>query len=204
MSLTDTQIRELAHRMGIPLGDVCFKDEIEAPLEFNKLYVLNMDDAVDQDGQASPGTHWVCLQINKTPKGQIESFYFDSYGVGPPEHVKKVVKETTKQPGVPHNKKDIQSLINNACGWYCLALGHYINASKFRTNNFYQDIEDFLDMFDDLNKSIDFKKNEYMLKHFFRSSDPKKRIPVDVEEIVDHDSGKGIDGFKIPVDIRHV
>ena len=204
MSLTDTQIHELSKRMNIPLADCCFKDEIEAPLEFNKMYILNMDDAIDQDGAPSPGTHWVCLQINKTPKGHIEAFYFDSYGVGPPEHVKKVVKETTKQAGVPYNTKDIQSLMNNACGWYCLALGHYINASKFRKNNFYDDIEDFLEMFDDLNKSVDFKKNEYVLKHFFRSSDPAKRIPVDIDEITEHDTGKGLDAFKIPIDVKHI
>jgi hypothetical protein len=36
-------------------------------------------------------------------------------------------------------------------------------------------------MFDDLEKSVDFKKNEYMLKHFFRSADEKKRMPVSVD-----------------------
>ena len=202
MSLTDLEIRELAKRMNVPLADVCFKDEIEAPLEFNQCYILNMDDAVDQNGDLSPGTHWVFLQINKTPKGQIEPIYFDSYGVGPPEHVKKVVKETTKLQGLPHTNKDIQSLMNNACGYYCLALGHFLNASTYRSNNLYNDVDTFMDMFDDLNKSVDFKKNEYILKHFFRSSDPNKRKPIDVDDIVNEDHGGGIDAFKDTVNVK--
>jgi hypothetical protein len=51
-------------------------------------------------------------------------------------------------------------------------------------------------MFEDLNKSVDFKKNEYILKHFFRSSDPSLRTEVDV--ITSDDSQGEIDGFKIP------
>ena len=58
-------------------------------------------------------------------------------------------------------------------------------------------------MFDDLNKSVDFKKNEYILKHFFRSEDPSLRKEIDV--ITSQDEKGGIDAFndknmiKIPV-----
>lgn len=37
-------------------------------------------------------------------------------------------------------------------------------------------------MFDDLEKNVDFKKNEYVLKHFFMSKDPAMRKSVDVIE----------------------
>jgi len=35
-------------------------------------------------------------------------------------------------------------------------------------------------LFDDMNTSIDHKKNEFILKHFFRSDDPGKRVPIEV------------------------
>jgi hypothetical protein len=63
-------------------------------------------------------------------------------------------------------------------------------------------------MFDDLNKSVDFKKNEYILKHFFRSADPALRKEIDVikpvDSITSEDTKGGIDGFRVPVDIKYV
>jgi hypothetical protein len=202
MSLSDSQIRELGKRLSIPIADICFKDELPEILEFNKAYFINLQDSVDQDGQPSPGTHWTYLQCVQYPKGQIESIYFDPYGVQPPEYVKEVVKNTTNN-GLPYTTKDIQSLLNNACGYYCLAFGHFINASQFRTGNLFQDTEIFLSMFDDLNKSTDFKKNEYILKHFFRSSDPEKRVAINVDNISADNEPGGIDAFKLPVDIKY-
>lgn len=207
MSLSDYQIKELASKMSIPLEDVLFKDELEAPLEYNKAYIINIEDSMDEHGNPNDGTHWTYLQCNKTNNGKIECIYFDPYGVAPPENIKKVVKQTTKQNGLPYTEVDIQSLMNNACGYYCLALGHFINASQYRSNNLYDDVNDFLSLFDDLNKSVDFKKNEYILKHFFRSSDPALRKEIEVlaptDNITSHDEKGGIDGFRIPVNIQY-
>ena len=68
----------------------------------------------------------------------------------------------------------------------------------------------FLDMFDDLNTSVDWKKNEYILKHFFLSEDPTMRKSVDVlsqthsdyERILNEDEKGGIDMMKIPVGVK--
>jgi hypothetical protein len=192
--------------MSIPLEDVVFKDELETPLEYNKAYIINIEDSVDENGNQNDGTHWTYLQCNKYPNGKIESIYFDPYGAPPPENIKRVVKETTKQNGLPYTEVDIQSLMNNACGYYCLALGHFINSSKYRSNDLYTDVNDFLSLFDDLNKSVDFKKNEYVLKHFFRSSDPSMRREIEViapiDKITNEDEKGGIDAFKIPVGIN--
>jgi hypothetical protein len=192
--------------MSIPLEDVVFKDELETPLEYNKAYIINIEDSVDENGNQNDGTHWTYLQCNKYPNGKIESIYFDPYGAPPPENIKRVVKETTKQNGLPYTEIDIQSLMNNACGYYCLALGHFINSSKYRSNDLYTDVNDFLSLFDDLNKSVDFKKNEYVLKHFFRSSDPSMRREIEViapiDKITNEDEKGGIDAFKIPVGIN--
>jgi hypothetical protein len=186
--------------MSIPLGDICFKDELPDELEFNKGYFINLQDSVDQDGKPSPGTHWTFLQCRKYPNEKTESIYFDPYGVGPPEIVKSVVRKTTGKQGLPYNTKDIQSLMNNACGFYCLAFAHFINASKFRSNNLFTDVETFVSLFEDLNKSTDFKKNEYILKMFFRSEEPSLRKEIDV--ITEQDTPGEIDGFKLPVDVR--
>ena len=200
MSLTDIEIKDLSKRMRIPLADVCFKDELPNKLELNKCYIVNLQDSVDENGHDNEGTHWTFLQCNKNGNGSINNIFFDPYGAPPSENIKKVVKNTTDK-GLPHTKKDIQSMMNNACGFYCLALGHFINASEYRSGDIYQDVSDFLDLFDDLNQSIDFKKNEYILKHFFRSKDTKLRIPIEVGEmkvssISDQDEKGGIDAFK--------
>ena len=206
MSLTDTQIYELAKRMQIPLAKVLFKDELPKKLEFNKTYIINLQDSVDDDGAENSGTHWTMLQVNKTPNGKIEPIFFDPYGAPPSEHIKACVKNTTGKAGIPHTKKDVQSLMNNACGFFCLAIAHFINASKFRSGSLYDDISVFLDMFDDLNVSVDFKKNEYILKHFFRSENELLRSKIEVvtsiDNITDKDEKGGVDAFKLPVDVK--
>lgn len=212
MSLTDSQIQELSKRMNIPYGGCFFKDELPERLEFNKSYYVNLQNSEDCDGNANEGTHWTLVQCNMYPNEKVESFYFDSYGAEPSENIKRVVKQTTGKNGLPHSNKDIQSLMNNACGFYCLALAHYINSFSGRKSDLYNDCNDFLDMFDDLNVSVDFKKNEYILLHFFRNSDSEKRKPVDnlklYDKIVNEDEKGQIDPFngreysKFEVDVK--
>jgi hypothetical protein len=206
--LTDHQIIELGKRMSIPLEGVYFKDELPDKLKTNKTYIINLQDSEDEQGNENSGTHWTLLQIQENNK-EKQPFYFDPYGVEPPEILKKRIKKDFNLY-LPYNNKDIQSLMNNACGFYCLALAHFVNASQYRTNNFYNDIDEFLEMFDDLNKSIDWKKNEYILKMFFQAKDPTKRKDIDVlnyshddyDRIINEDEGGGIDLMKIPVDVN--
>ena len=209
--LTDTQIEDLASRMSIPLAGVFFKNELPKQLETDKSYIINLQDSETDDGEQNEGTHWTFLQINKTPKGQIEPIYFDPYGQPPSEAIKKAVTDSFHHY-LPYTKKDIQSMMNNACGFYCLAMGHFINACPLRTCHFYNDVEEFLEIFDDLNSSVDWKKNEYLLKHFFENADPKHRKPIDVhssthddyERILKEDSGGGIDLMKVPIEMKHI
>lgn len=205
MSLTDVALRELCKRMDIPLADITFKDELPNKLEFNKGYIINLEDEFDEDGKRNGGSHWTCLQINKYPNGKVEGIYFDPYGVGKPTDVKKAIERTIHK-NIPETTKDIQSLMNNACGWYVCAFLHFINSSKYRSKDLYTDVSTFLDMFDDLNESVDFKKNEYILKHFFRSSDPEKRNAIDInlDPIVEKEEGDRLDLTKIPVGMKMV
>lgn len=178
--LTNHQIEDLAKRMKVPLEFVGFKSDLPKKLKTNRSYIINLDDEVDKGtGVRSGGSHWTNFQIMEYPNGKKEGIYFDSYGAGPPEIVKKRVMDNFKM-SLPHNTKDIQSLLNDACGWYCLAFLHFINEFPQRTKNLYWDTEAFLSLFEDLNESIDFKKNEYILKMFFQSSDPSERKPIEV------------------------
>lgn len=207
--LTDIQIEDLAKRMSIPLEGCFFKDELPKKINFNKVYIINLQDSITDDGSENQGTHWTLLYIRKTPKEQLQPIYFDPYGCPPPENVKLIVEQNTKLR-CPYTEKDIQSLMNNACGFYCLALAHFICSSKYRTNDLYTDVEEFLNIFDDLNTSVDWKKNEYLLKLFFQSSSGKGNNSIDVfnqthadyERIISEDSGKGKDLMKIPININ--
>ena len=207
--LTDIQIEDLAKRMKVPLQGVYFKDEIPKPYNYNKVYIVNLQDSENDDGDQNSGTHWTMLYIRETPKGQLQPIYFDPYGCPPPEIIKKTVEKQTMM-NCPYTTKDIQSLMNNACGFYCLALAHFICASKYRTNDLYKDVDDFMDMFDDLNHSIDWKKNEYILHHFFLSEDPSRRKDVDVlsqthddyDRILNEDEKGGRDIMRLPVEVK--
>lgn len=177
MSLTDTQIWDLAKRMNVPLVFCGFKDELKGKkLQYNKSYIINMEDEFDEHGERNEGSHYTCFQVNKYPNEKKEGLYFDSFGMPPP----KIVEDFCGMK-MPYATKDIQSLMNSACGWYCLAFLHYINSSEHRSGDLYTDAGDFTDIFDDLNKSCDHLKNEFLLKHFFRSADPEKRKPVEMK-----------------------
>lgn len=178
--LTNSQIEDLAQRMKVPLEYVGFKSNLPKKLKTNRSYIINLDDEQDKaTGILSGGTHWTCFQIMEYPNGKKEGIYFDSYGAGPPQIVQQRVMDSFKLK-LPHNTKDIQSLMNEACGWYCLAFLHFINVFPQRTKNLYWDTEAFLSLFEDLNESIDWKKNEYVLKMFFQPEDPSKRKPIEV------------------------
>jgi hypothetical protein len=186
--------------MNIPLATICFKDELPKKLEYNKSYIINLDNSQDEEGNDNSGTHWTCLQVNKDKDDRVMPLFFDPYGAPPSESIKDFVKENTGKY-LPHTNKDVQSLMNNACGYYCCAFLHFINVWSHRTGNIYDDAENFMNMFDDLNKSIDWKKNEYILKMFFQSSDPKKRKEIGVisntDDIMGQDTGRGMDIGKV-------
>jgi hypothetical protein len=202
MSLTDSQLRILAKKMKFPLAGVLFKDELPDKLEYNKGYIINLDDEFDEEGKRNDGSHWTCLQINEYPNGVKEGIYFDPYGQPPPQDVEKAAEKALGGKKVPYNDKDIQSLMNNACGYFVAAFLYFINTFYGRSKDLYTDVSGFLDCFDDLNKSIDWKKNEYILKHFFRSEKEEMRLPVDVEDITADDTPGGKDLTKISVGVN--
>ncbi len=196
--LTNLQIEELAIKMKVPLEYCGFKNLLPKKIKTNKAYIINMDDDVCKDtGIVSGGTHWTSFIVMEYPNGKKEGMYFDSYGTPPPEVVKERLMDNFKMK-VPYNTKDIQSLMNEACGWYCLAFQHFINAYQNRSKNLYWDVEEFLSLFEDLNESVDFKKNEYILKMFFQPEDASKRKPIDIVSDSDRITGGCGDQIEVP------
>lgn len=199
--LSDYQLDQLSEKMNIPLESIIFKNECPKKFEFNKSYIINLEDSFNEKGELQQGSHWTCLQVNKYPNGLVQGIYFDPFGIGPPEDIKKCYKRTTGKEHLPYNKKDIQSMMCNACGWYCAAFLHFINNFSHREKDLYLDTDHFLELFEDLNKSVDFKKNEFILKHFFQPKDPKLRKEINVfsnpETIYTDNNGPTVDMMKV-------
>lgn len=178
--LTNDQVEELAERMNVPLVFCGFKSDLPKKIQSNKGYIINLDNEYDTEGKRNGGTHWTCFYVAEYPNGKVESIYFDSYGAPPPEIVKIRLRRSFGITYVPYTKKNIQSLMNSACGWFCLAFLHFVSVSEYRTKSLYDDVCLFLELFYDLDKTIDVKYNEYVLKLFFQSKDESKRRPIEL------------------------
>ena len=74
---------------------------------------------------------------------------------------------------------------------------------KGRSGSIYHDTEEFLDHFDDLNHSCDFKKNEYILKLFFQSDNPSLKKDIEVIDIDEITSGNE-DKIRIPLPLGKI
>lgn len=85
-------------------GGVRMRDEMENT-EHNKSYIINLDSS------DRPGTHWVGLHRNKVG----ESFYFDSFGLPPPEEVRQKCRRLF------YSNNRIQMDISEMCGYYAIA-----------------------------------------------------------------------------------
>ena len=190
--LTDSQIINLAERMDIPLEGVYFKDELPKQLKPNKAYIINLQDSIDEEGNDNSGTHWTYLQIGEYKNKAYAPIFFDPYGAPPSESIKAAVQRSFNKY-LPYTNKDVQSLMN---------------AFPKRSGDIYLDVGMFLDYFEDLNKAVDWKKNEYILKHFFQSSDPNLRKEIDVIkpiESISSESEKGqADLVKMSVDVKYI
>lgn len=166
--LSNVQVQDLAKRMGIRLEGVYFKSQLkEMKMKPNVAYIINLEDEFDEDGNPNDGSHYTCFQYNKYPKKDCrdEMVYFDSYGVCPPQEVLDFcgVKE------MPYNIVDVQSLMADCCGFFCLAFLYYINVFPGRTMDLYRDCVHFISLFKDLNVCNEWKHNEAVLKMFFRN-----------------------------------
>jgi hypothetical protein len=118
--LTDSQIEILCTKMQIPLAGIFFKNELPRKLEYNKGYVINIQDSHDGNGLENSGSHWTCFYVAKYPNGNVEPIYFDSYGMPPPKQVEKFMKWLTIQDSkmeLEYSARRLQYK-NTECGVY--------------------------------------------------------------------------------------
>ena len=86
---------------------------------------LPLNIIINTDPSNKPGTHWVCVSIDKNGRG----FYFDSFGFPPiTPQILKFIRIRSKN-GWSYNKTQIQNINASTCGNYCVL---YI---IFRCNN---------------------------------------------------------------------
>jgi len=108
---SDSDLWHLADRINLPLQWIGFKNELPTHALGN--YIVNLASSTDGTG----GTHWCAIRLEK---GQ--ALYFDPFGIAPP---KDVLKWLFRWVGPNHkkiiiNQTDIQNLISNWCGQYCI------------------------------------------------------------------------------------
>lgn len=114
------------------------RDEVSKKMKAG-YYIMNMDDSTGD------GTHWTGLYV-----GRNKAYYFDPFGVVPPESLKKLKSKSRK---VYYNSNQLQDINTDTCGQWCMLFVKYMN----KNNN---DFESFLE-FD----TFDTIRNEKLLQH---------------------------------------
>ena len=116
----------------------CFvKNNIPDRLK-NGFYIINLN------GQS----HWTALCKDGT-----KYFYFDSYGFVPPVEVENKLNE------YQYNDKQIQTLNQTSCGFYCVAWCRYLDENKNKSLAF----KKFIDLF-----TVSSPVNEIILNQLLR------------------------------------
>jgi hypothetical protein len=165
--LSNHDIDELVIKMGIPNFKGCFYKDKLTKIQPNSSYIINLNSELDENGTRNTGSHWVALCTNDMK----QCIYFDSYGEKEPVEIKNLLK--CKQYSIAHTSKNIQSLMSNLCGFFCLSFIYFLTVSKFRTKNIINDASIYLDLYEDLDKVDDVYKNEFVLSLFFTDTKSK-------------------------------
>jgi hypothetical protein len=101
---TNIDLEHLATKNKIRLDYVIYKDEIKKiPYKIGTSIILNMSSV------GHSGTHWTALKMFKD-----YIFYFDSYGVIPPEEVVDYAKANNKR--IIYNDNQLEELDGINCG----------------------------------------------------------------------------------------
>ena len=168
--LSNHDITSLVIKMNIPNFKGCFYKNTLKKVEPNSSYIINLNSELDENGNRNSGSHWTCLVTDDVKR----AIYFDSYGEREPNEIRNLLK--SNQYKIGHTSKNIQSLMSNLCGFFCLAFIYFLSISKFRTKNIINDASIFLDLFEDLDLINDVYKNEFILSLFFTSKESKSLL----------------------------
>ena len=117
---------------------VVMKDQLPTNLMTGG-WILNMMDEFKENGELSPGSHWIALYIDP-------NYYFDSFGFPPPISVLNYCKKTKKRNA--YNSRSIQNINSSVCGLFSITFLVYMcrkNASETSLQRF----ENFINLFSD-------------------------------------------------------
>ena len=168
--LSNYDLEELVIKMGIKNFKGCFYKDTLKTIEASTSYIINLNSEFNKKNERNAGSHWVALMTDDLQK----AIYFDSYGEKEPNEIKNLLK--SNQYKIAHTTKNIQSLMSNLCGFFCLAFIYFLSVSKYRTKNIINDASIFLDLFEDLDLISDIYKNEFILSLFFTDAKSKKLL----------------------------
>ena len=168
--LSNYDIDVLVTKMNIPNFKGCFYKNTLKKVQPNSSYIINLNSELDENGNRNSGSHWTCLVTDDVKR----AIYFDSYGEREPNEIRNLLK--SNQYKIGHTSKNIQSLMSNLCGFFCLAFIYFLSISKFRTKNIINDASIFLDLFEDLDLINDVYKNEFILSLFFTDKESKSLL----------------------------
>ena len=168
--LSNHDIDALVVKLNIPNFKGCFYKDTLKKIEPSSSYIINLNSEFNEKDERNAGSHWVALLTDDLKK----AIYFDSYGEKEPNEIKNLLK--CNQYKIAHTSKNIQSLMSNLCGYFCLGFIYFLTVSKHRTKNIINDASIFLDLFEDLDFTNDIYKNEWILSLFFTDKKSKKLL----------------------------
>ena len=150
--LSNEQVEEKCKSRHIKLNFCSFKDYLPTRKYKNFNGIINLQSSMT-NGKYNVGTHWLGLVIRFD-----NAFYFDSFGEVAPQEVLSFVK-LQQVKHFAYNTKEIQNLNDSHCGWFCIGLLNYLKGST--KDNFYQKVDEYLNMFSD-----DTKLNAKILENY--------------------------------------
>jgi hypothetical protein len=151
--LTNYDLSDKCKKLGIPLVGIYCKDQLPYTRK-DGCYIINMQDNEDVNGNENPGTHWVSAIINNK-----QACYFDAFGCVPPRNVQEFL---APYKPFPYNTKEIQNIMSEVCGWYCIYFLYWM-----MHNNNIKSMKERLELFTN-QFSNDVKKNETLLKKYLQ------------------------------------
>lgn len=151
MTITNIDLENLGLKYNLPNFKVIMNNEIlKEKYKPNSLYVVNLED----DNEA--GSHWVSVVTKNN-----QSCYFDSFGAPPSLEVEKFLHKSKSK--YMFNNRIIQDLNSTNCGLF--SLGAIIYVHQHPTENLYDAINDYVDLFSDSNT----KKNDKIIEKLYKT-----------------------------------
>jgi hypothetical protein len=156
MSISNIKLQQICSKHKIPLNGIFMKDQLDEIEPQTGNYIINL-----QSSTQGSGTHWLNLILHESA-----IYYQDSFGVIYPVEVMKFIhrfkKEYDHDIKVGHNRRQIQDLKSDRCGWFCLGLLYFVKQSN---ENLFDSCNAYINMFSD-----DLKLNDQILMKYLHEN----------------------------------